>query len=128
MISIDYYDIYYAGTTDFVPELERIRCDVAILPLSAGPGTLDLERTVELVRALQPRWVIPSHWGTFGGTLLDVQALERALGGLATVVARGALIRRNRFCVSVRGWVGLDGRVSASRIPDYVAKRLTQQS
>ncbi len=87
VISIDYYDIYYAGTTDFVPELERIRCDVAILPLSAGPGTLDLERTVELVRALQPRWVIPSHWGTFGGTLLDVQALERALGGLATVVA-----------------------------------------
>jgi len=87
VISIDYYDIYYAGTTDFVPELERIRCDVAILPLSAGPGTLDLERTVELVRALQPRWVIPSHWGTFGGTLLDVQALERALGSLATVVA-----------------------------------------
>ena len=87
VISIDYYDIYYAGTTDFVTVLERIRCDVAILPLSAGPGTLDLERTVELVRALQPRWVIPSHWGTFGGTLLDVQALERALGGLATVVA-----------------------------------------
>ncbi|MEW6579107.1 MAG: MBL fold metallo-hydrolase [Chloroflexota bacterium] len=87
VISIDYYDIYYAGTTDFVPELEKIRCDVAILPLSGGPGTLDLERTVELVRVLQPRWVIPSHWGTFGGTALDVQALERALSDLATVVA-----------------------------------------
>jgi len=87
VISIDYYDIYYAGTTDFVPELEKIRCDVAILPLAGGPGTLTLERTVELVRVLQPRWVIPSHWGTFGGTVLDVQALERALGSLATVVA-----------------------------------------
>ncbi|MBP8972573.1 MAG: MBL fold metallo-hydrolase [Anaerolineae bacterium] len=87
VISIDYYDIYYAGTTDFVPELEKIRCDVAILPLAGGPGTLTLERTVELVRVLQPRWVIPSHWGTFGGTALDVQALERALSGLATVVA-----------------------------------------
>jgi L-ascorbate metabolism protein UlaG (beta-lactamase superfamily) len=87
VISIDYYDIYYAGTTDFVPELEKIRCDIAILPLSGGPGTLNLERMVELVRVLQPRWVIPSHWGTIGGTALDVQALERALSGLATVVA-----------------------------------------
>jgi L-ascorbate metabolism protein UlaG (beta-lactamase superfamily) len=87
VISIDYYDIYYAGTTDFVPELEKLRCDVAILPLSGGPGTLNLERTVQFVRVLQPRWVIPSHWGTMGGTALDVQALERALSGLAAVVA-----------------------------------------
>ncbi len=87
VISIDYYDIYYAGTTDFVPELEKIRCDVAILPLSGGPGTLNLERTVEFVRVLQPRWVIPSHWGTLGGTALDVQALDRALSSLATLVA-----------------------------------------
>lgn len=87
VITLDYYDIYYAGVTDFVPELSKIRCDVAILPIAAGPGTLNLERAVELVRSLQPRWVIPSHWGTFGGTVIEVQALERALRGLAMVVA-----------------------------------------
>ena len=85
VISLDTYDIYYAGTTDFVPELAHIRCDVAILPLAAGPGTLNLERAVELVRSLQARWVIPSHWGTYGGTTLDVQALERMLRGIANV-------------------------------------------
>ncbi|GAB4425028.1 MAG: MBL fold metallo-hydrolase [Anaerolineae bacterium] len=87
VISVDYYDIYYAGLTDFVPELSKIHCDVAILPVAAGPGTLNLERTVELVQSLGARWVIPSHWGTFGGTMIDVQALERALHGTATVVA-----------------------------------------
>jgi len=87
VISLDYYDIYYAGLTDFVPELSKIHCDVAILPIAAGPGTLNLERTVELVRSVGARWVVPSHWGTFGGTLIEVQALERALRGLAIVLA-----------------------------------------
>lgn len=87
VISVDYYDIYYAGLTDFVPELSKIHCDIAILPISAGPGTLNLERAVELVRSLGARWVLPSHWGTFGGTLIEVQALERALRGMAVVVA-----------------------------------------
>jgi len=91
VISVDYYDIYYAGTTDFVPELANIRCDVAILPVAAGPGTLNLERTVELVRLLKPSWVIPSHWGTYGGTTLDIHALERALGGLAKVAVTAAV-------------------------------------
>jgi L-ascorbate metabolism protein UlaG (beta-lactamase superfamily) len=86
VVSVDYYDIYYAGTTDFVPELETIRCDVAILPLAAGQGTLSLERTVDLVKELRPTWVIPSHWGTLGGTSVEVQALVRALDGLAKVV------------------------------------------
>lgn len=87
VISVDYYDIYYAGLTDFVPELSKIHCDIAILPIAAGPGTLNVERAVELVRSLGARWVLPSHWGTFGGTLIEVQALERALRGMAVVVA-----------------------------------------
>lgn len=81
VISIDYYDIYYAGSTDIVPELGRIRADIALLPVAAGRGTLTLERTVDLVRTMQPGWVIPSHWGMQGGTLVEVQALERALDG-----------------------------------------------
>jgi L-ascorbate metabolism protein UlaG (beta-lactamase superfamily) len=86
VISLDYYDIYYAGHTDLIPEQDKLRCDIAILPLSAGSGTLNLERTVDLVKVLQPRWVIPSHWGTLGGTSLDVQVLARALNGIAEVV------------------------------------------
>ncbi|GIV81126.1 MAG: hypothetical protein KatS3mg051_0480 [Anaerolineae bacterium] len=86
------------GLTDFVPELSKIHCDVAILPVAAGPGTLNLERTVELVRSLGARWVIPSHWGTFGGTLIEVQALERALRGTGHCAgSRAGPLRENEF-------------------------------
>jgi len=85
VISIDYYDIYYAGVTDWLPELERMRADIAILPVAAGPGTLNQDRMKTLVDVMGPEWVVPSHWGTFGGTHLDVQAWDRALEGKAKV-------------------------------------------
>lgn len=87
IISLDYYDVYYAGITDYVPELENIRADVAILPVAAGQGAMDQDRLVDLVHVLQPRWVIPSHWGTNGGTHHDVFALSRMLQDHAEVVA-----------------------------------------
>jgi L-ascorbate metabolism protein UlaG (beta-lactamase superfamily) len=46
-----------------------------------------VDRAVQLVDTLKPKWVIPSHWGTFGGTRLDVQVLERALDGRAEFVS-----------------------------------------
>lgn len=87
IISLDYFDIYYAGITDWLPELKRRQADIAILPVAAGPGTLNQERLMTLVDVMEPEWVVPSHWGTFGGTHLDVQAWERALDGKAKVAA-----------------------------------------
>jgi L-ascorbate metabolism protein UlaG (beta-lactamase superfamily) len=86
VISIDYHDIYYAGSTDIVPELGYIHADIAILPVGAGRGTMNLDRTVDFVSRLKPTWVIPSHWGSNGGTHLDVQALARALEGQTNFV------------------------------------------
>jgi L-ascorbate metabolism protein UlaG (beta-lactamase superfamily) len=87
VFSLDTYDIYYAGITDWLPELERLRADITILPIAAGPGTLNQDRMMTLVDVMKPRWVVPSHWGTFGGTHLDVQAWERALASKAKVAA-----------------------------------------
>lgn len=86
VVSIGYYDLYYAGCTDTIPELARIQADVAILPLAAGEGTMSQDRLAELVRWVKPGYVIPSHWGTLNGTHYDVQALSRALDGEAKVV------------------------------------------
>jgi L-ascorbate metabolism protein UlaG (beta-lactamase superfamily) len=85
IVSIGHYDVYYAGVTDFVPDLERVRADIAVLPVAAGAGTLSIERAAQLVSAVKAKQVVPSHWGTFGGTRLDVQVLERALNGRAEV-------------------------------------------
>lgn len=86
LISYDRCDIFYAGCTDLIPELDTVHCDIAILPLSVGNGALDLDRTVALVDRLRPSYVVPSHWGTLSRTHLDVQVLARALEGRSKVV------------------------------------------
>jgi len=86
IISLDYYDIYYAGLTDVIPEMKHVQADVAIVPVAAGQGTMTPESAAELLNAMRPRWVIPSHWGTLAGTQLDVQMLEQALEGGISVV------------------------------------------
>ena len=86
VVALNRYDIYYAGDTDFVPDLRSLRCDIAILPVSAKEGLMTVEETVAFVKSLQPQVVIPSHYGTSeGGNLIDARALETALGNIAKV-------------------------------------------
>jgi L-ascorbate metabolism protein UlaG (beta-lactamase superfamily) len=87
VISLDHYDIYYAGDTDLIPEMLTIRPDIAILPIG-GRQTMGVENAVEAVRRLRPRWVIPSHWGSpsEGGTAVDVRLFVERVGELAELV------------------------------------------
>ncbi len=87
MISLDRYDIYYAGDTDLIPEMSLIHPDIAILPIG-GRQTMGYESAAEAVRQLRPRWVIPSHWGSpaEGGTALDVRLFAERVNGLAELV------------------------------------------
>lgn len=88
VISLDLYDIYYAGDTQIIPEMASIHPDIAILPID-GNGTLTITEAVEVVRTLRPRWVLPSNWSagaSEGATPLDAQAFQRAVGDLAEVI------------------------------------------
>jgi L-ascorbate metabolism protein UlaG (beta-lactamase superfamily) len=87
VISMDHYDIYYAGDTDLIPEMSMIRPDIAILPVG-GSQTMGVESAVETVRRLRPRWVIPSHWGYLseGGTALDARSFADQASSLCEVV------------------------------------------
>lgn len=92
LISVDYYDIYYAGDTAVLPDTVALRPDIAILPVrNVQTGLLELEQAVAAVKRLQPRWVIPSHWRAgVGREYLDVKAFESALGTLTEVVIPAA--------------------------------------
>lgn len=92
VISIDYYDLYYAGDTDLIPEMQSIGCDIAILPVSAKEGLMTIDNARQAVEVLRPRYVIPSHYGSSeGGTRLDALALETAIDGIAEMVWLEAL-------------------------------------
>jgi L-ascorbate metabolism protein UlaG (beta-lactamase superfamily) len=88
VVSIDHYDIYFAGDTGLIPEMAKVHADIAVLPIG-GNHTMTVDEAVQAVRVIRPTWVIPSHYGSVGeegGTLLDLKAFIAAVGDLATVV------------------------------------------
>ncbi|PJF29319.1 MAG: hypothetical protein CUN52_09005 [Phototrophicales bacterium] len=87
IISLNFYDIYYAGDTQIIPEMSHIQPDIAILPIDAN-GTLSVEDAVEVVKMMRPRWVMPSNWGypNEGATIHDAQRFQRLVGNFANVI------------------------------------------
>jgi L-ascorbate metabolism protein UlaG (beta-lactamase superfamily) len=105
LISADYTDLYYAGDTDFVPELRNLRCDIAILPMGEG-ASMKPESVLAFVESAKPRYVIPSQLKpTLSPTeRLNLEALERELKRMTTFLKlplttstgnTGALFARN---------------------------------
>ncbi|GIL08638.1 MAG: MBL fold metallo-hydrolase [Chloroflexota bacterium] len=89
VISINLYDIYYAGPTQITPEMDTLRPDIAILPID-GRGTLNVADAAQVIRQMRPRWVFPANWGVYGegAARSDALALQRLTAGQTEVVIR----------------------------------------
>ncbi len=87
VISLNYYDIYYAGDTAVIPEMASIHPDIAILPID-GKGTMTPEQAARVTVQLHPRWVIPCNWGvnSSGTNRVDAQMFQREVGKAAEVL------------------------------------------
>lgn len=62
IISVNRYDIYFAGDTDLIPEMDKLGCDIALLPVG-GEYTMGVAEATEAAHRLQPRFAIPMHYG-----------------------------------------------------------------
>ena len=87
VISINYFDIYYAGDTKIIPEMERISPDIVILPID-NRDTLSIDEAVKVVDLLSPRQVIPCNWGSIGegATAVDANEFKSRVGGRSEVI------------------------------------------
>ncbi len=87
VISLNYYDIYYAGDTKIIPEMKQIHPDIAILPIDDN-GTLSVEEASEVVKIIRPRWVIPYNWGAIGegAAQVDARNFKKIVGKQAEVI------------------------------------------
>lgn len=87
VISVDFYDIYYTGDTQIIPEMELLHPDIILLPID-GNGRLSANEAIKVVDMLKPRWVIPYNWGQSGeeASTLDAQEFKKAIGGRAEVI------------------------------------------
>lgn len=87
LISLDFYDIYYAGDTEITAEMDLLHPDIAILPID-GDSTLTVSDAVEVVKKMRPRYAIPCNWSANGpgAALSDALAFKAAVGDRCEVV------------------------------------------
>ena len=58
--------IYVAGDTDATPDAEKVKCDIAFLPVG-GTYTTDYRQAAGLANAIMPKSVYPTHYGSIVG-------------------------------------------------------------
>src|SRR6267142_4428703 len=58
---------YHAGDTDHLPELEKIKTDVAFVPIGNGGFVMTVEEAAALVKAMKPQVAVPMHYGFYSG-------------------------------------------------------------
>lgn len=76
IVEIEGKRIYHAGDTDHIPEMSRIKCDVALLP-AGGTYTMDGREAGEAANSINPKIAVPVHWGKVVGSEKDVEEMKR---------------------------------------------------
>lgn len=69
---------YVAGDTDKINENEKVKCDVAFIPVG-GHFTMDVNEASELIKIINPKIVIPIHYGSIIGNIVDGKKLKEKL-------------------------------------------------
>lgn len=72
VVTMDGIRYYVAGDTDAVPELEKISCDVALVPIG-GTYTMTAKEAAKLINAIGPKTAIPIHYGSIVGKKEDAE-------------------------------------------------------
>lgn len=67
--------IYIAGDTDHLPELEKVFCDIALVPIG-GTYTMTAEEAADLVNKMDVKKVIPTHYGCIVGKKEDANIFQ----------------------------------------------------
>lgn len=76
---------YHAGDTDFTPEMAELKkVDVAFLPIS-GTFVMTLEEAMQAAIALEPKVVIPMHFGKILGSTAEATRFQNLLQGKVEV-------------------------------------------
>ncbi|MCX4268407.1 MAG: MBL fold metallo-hydrolase [Lachnospiraceae bacterium] len=70
---------YIAGDTDLTQEIKEVECEVAFLPIG-GIYTMNYKKAAELANIIQPKVVIPVHYGSIIGRKEDGIRFRELLG------------------------------------------------
>jgi L-ascorbate metabolism protein UlaG (beta-lactamase superfamily) len=78
IITYNNVSYYVAGDTDKTNENEKVKCDVALIPIG-GHFTMDVNEAAELIKTINPQIVVPIHYGSVIGNPNDGKRLNELL-------------------------------------------------
>lgn len=78
IITYNNVSYYIAGDTDKTTENEKIKCDIAFIPIG-GHFTMNVNEAAALIRIINPKIVIPIHYGSIIGDVEDGKRLKESL-------------------------------------------------
>lgn len=75
IVTINNVRIYHAGDTDAIPEMSKIKADIALLPVS-GTYVMTAEEAAQAVKMIKPKIAIPMHYGAIVGSEQDAKKFK----------------------------------------------------
>ncbi|MCM8780452.1 MAG: MBL fold metallo-hydrolase [Candidatus Omnitrophica bacterium] len=76
IVDVDDTRIYHAGDTDYIPEMKDIKADICLFPIG-GTYTMDAKEACQAADAINPKFVIPMHWGSIVGSSKDAEEFKK---------------------------------------------------
>ncbi|MBI5871804.1 metal-dependent hydrolase [archaeon] len=76
LIETDGLKIYFAGDTDFIPEMKGIKADIALIPIG-GTYTMNIKEAADAVNAIKPKYVFPMHYNTIPSTKANLDDFRK---------------------------------------------------
>jgi L-ascorbate metabolism protein UlaG (beta-lactamase superfamily) len=77
IINLDGHHYYFSGDTDAVPEIEKIKTDVAFVCIGGDPYVMNPSEAAGLVKKMRPQTAIPNHYGFVVGVESDGEKFAR---------------------------------------------------
>jgi len=68
--------VFYTGDTDNIPEIQKVKADIALVPVS-GTYVMDPKEAANLVNTIKPKIAIPYHYGDIVGTEQDALKFKK---------------------------------------------------
>src|SRR5271157_866440 len=72
VLTVNGVRIYFAGDTDFIPEMKSIICDIALLPVS-GTYVMTAEEAAKAAEVIKTKIVVPMHYAAIVGSDSDAR-------------------------------------------------------
>lgn len=70
IIEKDGFRVYHTGDTDLIPEMNDLKCDICLVPVS-GTYVMTSEEALTAIDRIKPQLAIPMHWGDIVGEKSD---------------------------------------------------------